>query len=141
MKKIIILLSTFVMLSAAMPAVGVNADMPAKNENLGDVNLDGTINPLDASAALALYAREATGGGKVTDEERLIADVNHDTRVDPLDSSKILEFYALKAIGVESMAGEELTMEHYSYLLITPKPEYMKEYAESTKWKYKTERQ
>ncbi|MBQ8297532.1 MAG: leucine-rich repeat protein [Ruminococcus sp.] len=68
--------------------------------SLGDVNLDGEVNALDASMALTEYASVATGKGSVLyDYQETFANVNGDSAVNSLDASYILGYYAYTAIG------------------------------------------
>ncbi len=63
--------------------------------NLGDVNNDGAIEPMDSSLALSAYARKSTGGEyEFTTEEFLAADVVADNVLMPDDASMILSYYA-----------------------------------------------
>ncbi len=69
-------------------------------DNIGDVNLDGAVDALDASLVLMEYAASATGKPSVLDEAaKLNADVNADATADALDASEILGYYAYKATG------------------------------------------
>lgn len=69
-------------------------------ENLGDINSDGNINAVDASAALTHYASIGTGqGALLTDEQFNRADVNRDGIVNAVDASRILTYYAMEATG------------------------------------------
>ena len=68
--------------------------------DFGDVDDDGEINALDASAVLTEYAASATGGALELDFiQTKAADVNCDGAVDALDASEILGYYAYKATG------------------------------------------
>lgn len=75
------------------------SDPPVKDEILyGDVNEDGNIDALDASAVLTHYALKSTGNeSKLTDKQVSAADFNRDGAVDALDASAILTYYAKKA--------------------------------------------
>lgn len=69
-------------------------------DNIGDVNLDGAVDALDASLVLTEYAASATGKPSVLDDAaKLNADVNSDGTVDALDASYILSYYAFRATG------------------------------------------
>lgn len=66
----------------------------------GDVNDDGVINAVDASAVLTEYALIATGGGPTFNQKKNIAaDVNEDGVINAVDASKILTYYAVQATG------------------------------------------
>ena len=68
--------------------------------DIGDVNLDGAVDALDASLVLMEYAASATGKPSVIDSEaKFNADVNSDGTADALDASEILGCYAYKATG------------------------------------------
>ncbi len=61
----------------------------------GDVNGDGKIDSVDASAVLAEYALLSAGSkGKFTEEQSKTADWNCDSKVDSVDASAILAEYA-----------------------------------------------
>lgn len=85
---------------AALPG---NPDDNGNNESkfgLGDVNRDGTVNALDASAVLTAYANTAVGKDSgLDDEQTILADVNGDKDVNALDASFILSYYAFIATG------------------------------------------
>ena len=69
-------------------------------DHIGDVNLDGAVDALDASLVLMEYAASATGKPSVIDSEaKFNADVNSDGTADALDASEILGYYAYKATG------------------------------------------
>ncbi len=68
---------------------------------LGDVNLDGSVSPVDASLVLSHYADVNTG---VSDSESLLlpeqcenADINKDGSITTVDAAKILSYYAESA--------------------------------------------
>lgn len=66
----------------------------------GDVNDDGVINAVDASAVLTEYALIASGGGSTFNQKKKIAgDVNEDGTINAVDASKILKYYAIQATG------------------------------------------
>lgn len=67
----------------------------------GDVNLDGTLNALDASSILDCYAKDQSGAfGTDNDlfneygDSRILGDYNGDGSVDALDASEVLALYA-----------------------------------------------
>ena len=67
---------------------------------LGDVNKDGKVNALDASAVLTKYAQAAANKDTVLDSDFIRrADVNSDGVVDSRDASRILRFFALFTAG------------------------------------------
>ena len=62
---------------------------------LGDVDNNGIIDAVDASAVLAYYARISTNqDGGFTEKKKLTADVNRDGIIDAVDAAKILAYYA-----------------------------------------------
>lgn len=70
--------------------------------NLGDINIDGTVDSSDASLALAEYAAIATGSETtLNSQQKLNGDVNFDKIIDSSDASKILAYYAMIATGQE----------------------------------------
>ena len=67
---------------------------------LGDVNIDGAIDALDASLTLMEYASVSTGKpSELDDIEKLAADTDHDGNINALDASYILSYYAHTATG------------------------------------------
>ena len=67
---------------------------------LGDVNLDGAVDALDASLTLMEYASVSTRKPSVLDDtEKLAADTDHDGNINALDASYILSYYAYTATG------------------------------------------
>lgn len=67
---------------------------------LGDVNADNIIDAVDASLALAAYAKTATGKDMgMTELQKLAANVNGDGVIDAVDASLILSYYAYRAVG------------------------------------------
>ena len=71
---------------------------------LGDVNEDGMVNAIDATAVLEEYANLSTDrNGTFSDYQKLSGDINSDNMIDAVDASFILEFYAyLSTDGIES---------------------------------------
>lgn len=69
--------------------------------NYGDINNDGSITAVDASAVLSEYARTSSDGEGTgfTEAQKLKADLNDDFRVNAVDASKILSYYAYTATG------------------------------------------
>lgn len=64
--------------------------------SMGDINSDGFINAVDASAVLSEYAKlsGSSGKGDFTDAQKTAADVDGNSRIDAVDASKILSYYA-----------------------------------------------
>ncbi|MGN0631315.1 MAG: dockerin type I repeat-containing protein [Ruminococcus sp.] len=78
---------------------------------LGDVNGDGTINLLDASAAVSYYAKSSAGiSAEFTDGTSAMsenaafaaADITKDMKIDINDAVYILRYYAIKSAGMEA---------------------------------------
>lgn len=70
------------------------------NADAGDVDKNGSIDALDASAVLTAYANSAVGKDTGLDSKaKKAADVNADGAIDALDASGILSYYAYKATG------------------------------------------
>ncbi|WP_028519797.1 leucine-rich repeat protein [Ruminococcus flavefaciens] len=66
--------------------------------SMGDVNGDGAVNAVDASAVLAEYAASSTGReGSFSSDQRAAADFNSDGSVNAFDASAILAEYARRA--------------------------------------------
>lgn len=64
---------------------------------LGDVNGDGLVNAVDASAVLSAYAKYQTGEEPLTPLQKEAADVNGDGEVNSVDASLILSYYSYLA--------------------------------------------
>lgn len=66
--------------------------------SLGDVNLDGAVNALDASNILTEYANIATDAElSFTPEQTVAGDVSNDGELNSLDASYVLSYYAYTA--------------------------------------------
>ncbi len=67
----------------------------------GDADLNGTIDAIDASIALTIYALKSTGGdvSSYTDEQLAAADADKNGTVDAIDASHILSYYAYISTG------------------------------------------
>ena len=77
--------------------------------NLGDINEDGSIDPIDASMALSIYANLAASKTyKATDEMKKLSDVNMDNKIDALDASYILKYYAISSTSKDVMDWENI---------------------------------
>ena len=90
--------------TAAAASPKVTTTTTAGNESvvtirLGDLNNDGNIDAIDASAILASYAASATSGGVSTLSamQTIAADVNKDGNADAVDASNVLAYYAYSA--------------------------------------------
>lgn len=67
---------------------------------LGDVNDNGAVDSVDASAVLTSYAENAASASYTSDENfNKRADVNMDGLVDARDASLILKYYALASVN------------------------------------------
>ncbi|WP_296569515.1 dockerin type I domain-containing protein [Ruminococcus sp.] len=65
------------------------------NLPLGDLNNDGQINAVDASAVLAYYAMISTNkDADLNNDQKKAADVNCDGQVNAVDASNILSYYS-----------------------------------------------
>ena len=65
------------------------------DDSQGDVNGDGKVDSVDASAVLAEYALLSAGKkGKLTEKQSKAADWNSDGNIDSVDASAILAEYA-----------------------------------------------
>ena len=85
-------------------------EIPVEYE-LGDVDGNGRINAVDASAILKCYAltstdQKASLGGK----QLLAADVNYDGTVDSVDASNVLSYYAYASTSKEGIDSLEKYM-------------------------------
>lgn len=66
--------------------------------SLGDVNMDGAVNALDASNILTEYAKIATNAElSFTPEQTVAGDVSNDGELNSLDASYVLSYYAYTA--------------------------------------------
>ena len=67
-----------------------------KNDRkIGDVDMNGIVDAVDASLILTHYARISAGEKPVISEEQLVsADYNRDGTVDGRDASAVLSYYA-----------------------------------------------
>ena len=80
--------------AASTTAITTTATQPKKYD-LGDINGNGIIDAVDASAVLVYYARVSTKqDGGYTDAQKEAADVNSDGQINAVDASCILSFYA-----------------------------------------------
>ncbi|MCM1507891.1 MAG: leucine-rich repeat protein [Ruminococcus flavefaciens] len=67
---------------------------------LGDINGDGMIDAIDATAVLVEYANLSTGGsGTFSESQKSAGDVNSDGMTDAVDATMILTFYAYLSTG------------------------------------------
>ena len=67
---------------------------------LGDVNSNGLVDSVDASAVLTTYARYAADASYTIDADfKKRADVNMDDSVDARDASIILKYYAISSVN------------------------------------------
>ncbi len=75
---------------------------------LGDVDMNGVVDGIDASAILSEYANLSTGGsGNFDDEQNKAADADGNGIVDGIDASMVLSYYAY------SSTGGKLTLEDF----------------------------
>ena len=75
--------------------------------DLGDVNEDGYINSVDASAVLNAYANMAASKNYIPSDKFIkLADVNMDGSVNARDASYILNYYAKTSTSMEFMDWE-----------------------------------
>lgn len=65
----------------------------------GDVNGDGRVTVVDASAALQECGRLANNASTFTEEKKIAADVNEDSRLTNVDATKILKYCSELAKG------------------------------------------
>lgn len=85
----------------------ISIDALAKLYNLGDVNLDGEVNALDASELLIAAALVGSGEESgLTDEQAKHADVNFDDSFNASDAAGILQFAAAKGAGYKGTSNE-----------------------------------
>lgn len=96
MKKVISIMAAVFTLAAAVPFTAAAEE----TFSLGDVNMSGKVDAVDASAILGAYAVKATGGDLPFDDTcAVLADTNKDGLVDSKDASLVLAYYAYNATG------------------------------------------
>lgn len=67
---------------------------------LGDANLNGTIDSVDASLILGEYSASSTGGTSTLDStQKKCADVDRNSTIDSVDASHVLAYYAYISTG------------------------------------------
>ena len=78
---------------------------------LGDVNGDNSVNAVDASFALSIYAAESVGSNVlISDSQKTTADVNSDGAINAVDASIILSYYAYSSTGGTASLNEFINM-------------------------------
>ena len=84
---------------ATLEQMTISEQILSKYKNLGDINLDNSINSIDASLALKLSKKIATNKALTEDEKQQQerADVNGDGKIDINDALAILEYYSNQA--------------------------------------------
>lgn len=96
-------------LEASITFTFVNKE-PETNIALGDVDSNGKVNAIDASAVLKEYASISIEGAEsFTSDQKTAADVNKDGKVDARDASMILKYYAY----LSTLNEEPLDMESW----------------------------
>lgn len=79
----------------------------------GDINDDGIVDAVDASAILRHYALTSTNGeGVFTKEQETAADVNKDGIADSVDASLILRYYAYCSTTADPKSIEDFLKEN-----------------------------
>lgn len=93
-------LTTTTTVTVKTPVTTTTAIENNKKVNLGDVNINGSVDALDASIILTEYALIATGhDSSLNAEQKKAANLNKDGAVDALDASLVLSYYAYTATG------------------------------------------
>lgn len=86
----------------AVSSAGITAHGEASPFLIGDVNGDGTVDAVDASAVLAAYASISSGKeSPLYTYQETAADLNGDGAVDAVDASLILSYYAFASVSDE----------------------------------------
>ena len=99
MKKLAFIISV-ALLTAALPIDRAKADNPGTLMN--DVNFDGVINAVDASAVLTEYCLTSSGCEPTFSKtQTFVADTDHDGNITAVDASHILSSYSLAMAGSE----------------------------------------
>lgn len=107
MKKIVsaVLASFFIFSGVSANPIKTNAITEKNIRLVGDINVDGKIDAVDASGILTTYAKLSVEGGDMKDmnleciSNRYVADVNNDGRIDGVDASLVLTKYAASSVG------------------------------------------
>lgn len=74
--------------------------LPEKSYALGDINGDGTIDPVDATLALRQYSLASMNAEDLLDEaQKTAADVDSSTTIDPVDATYILRYYSYASMN------------------------------------------
>ena len=77
--------------------------LPPREYEPGDVNCDGYVDAVDASAILAHYAAVSTGkDGIIRNERQLLADIDGNGFIDAVDASTVLAIYAALSVTKKS---------------------------------------
>ena len=80
--------------------INVSAEGTSSVQKFGDVNGDGYIDSVDATAVLIEYAKLSTAGkGNFDDNQRKLADIDKNNLIDAVDASFILQYYAYASTG------------------------------------------
>lgn len=91
-------------------AVTTAPPVPHSDYKLGDVNNDGLINAVDASAVLTYYAQTSTNqNGGFDSKQKLAADVDKNGNINAIDASSILAYYAY----VSTASGSIMPIEEF----------------------------
>lgn len=100
--KIKTLMSLAASAALAVSAAGITAHGEAGLFTIGDVNADGTVDSLDATAVLDAYASISCGKeNPLYSYQESAADFNGDNKIDAIDASMILSYYAWSAVSNE----------------------------------------
>jgi len=87
------------------PLIAYKTFTETTDVSLGDLNKDGLINAVDATAVLSEYATLSTGDQtKLSEKQKLAVDINRDNLVDAVDATSILSYYAHLSTGGTSEA-------------------------------------
>ena len=97
MKKLAFIISA-ALLTAALPIDKAKADNPGTLMN--DVNFDGVINAVDASAVLTEYCLTSSGCEPTFSKtQTFVADTDRDGTITAVDASRILSVYSGNSAG------------------------------------------
>lgn len=90
--------------------IKINGEKKVPVYDLGDVNNDGQVNAVDASAVLSYYAKVSTNkDGGFDESQKLAADADRDGFINAIDASAILAYYAY----VSTTQDEPVSFEEY----------------------------
>ena len=90
--------------AAAVTTTMTTAVLSPDDYPLGDINNDGNINAVDASAVLTYYAYSSTNNeSSLNEAQKKAADINKNGQINAVDASYILSYYAYTSTSKEAI--------------------------------------